>query len=112
MNVGRSIDALTSASVASFLALEPTFNNSAFSDTYSPWNRLDQFGRANMLASFNSVGSRRRAETKKVRFGILKSSSDSKRLPPSGLKRSYTKRQSDSELPMSSNTSFSDKDLE
>ena len=38
VNVGRSIDALTTASsITEFLAFEPTFGGSAFSDTYSPW---------------------------------------------------------------------------
>ena len=63
--VGRKVDALaTSSSASSVLALETTFVNTAFSNTYSPWYELDHFGLANILATLKPGPIKRRAETR------------------------------------------------
>ena len=111
INVGRSIDAFTSASsIAEFLAFEPNFGNSAFSDTYSPWDGLDLFNRSKILAALKPVPVRRKSGTRKLRFKNLKNGSSSKSLPPPTARGSPIKHQSDSELPSSSKVHHFDKD--
>ena len=108
MNVGRSIDALTTAtSISDFLAFEPTFGGSAFTDTYSPWDGLDLFNRTKILATLHPVSVKQKSDTRKLRFKGLKGGKVSKSLPPSSAKTSPVKRPSDSELP----TSLSTKDV-
>ena len=111
IKLGRSIDALsTTSSIADFLAFEPTFDNSVFFDTYSPWDGLDHFDRSSILAASMPIPVKRRSETRSLRFRNLKSSSASKRLPPPRFKGSPIKHQSKSELPISSNIPLSNKD--
>ena len=103
INVGRSIDAFTSASsIAKFLSFEPTFGNTAFSDMYSPWDSLNRFDRSEILAALRPGSMKRKTESRKLRFKDLKSNSSSKSLPPASAKGSPVRRQSDSELPSSS----------
>ena len=65
INVGRGIDALTTSSSASdFLALESTFKDTAFSDTYNPWAGLDHFSGTDILSALKPGPSKRRAETR------------------------------------------------
>ena len=105
MNVGRSVVALTTAtSISDFLAFEPTFGGSAFTDTYSPWDGLDLFNRTEILATFHPVLVKQISDTRKQRFKGLKGGKVSKSLPPSSAKNSPVKRPSDSELPSSSST--------
>ena len=82
ITVGRSIDALTTSTSASdFLAFESTFGDTAFSDTYNPWEGLDHFGRADILSTLKSGSSKRRAETRDARLKYPKVGSVSKSLP-------------------------------
>ena len=105
INVGRSIDAFTTASsISDFLAFEPTFGCTAFTDTYSPWDGLDLFNRAEILAKLQPVSLERKRDTRRLRFKGIKSGKASKSLPPSSAKNSPVKRPSDSELPSSSST--------
>ena len=105
MNVGRSVDALiTATSVSDFLAFEPTFGGSAFTDTYSPWDGLDLFNRTEILATLHPVSVKQISDTRKLRFKGLKGGKVSKSLPPSSAKNSPVKRPSDGALPSSSST--------
>ena len=105
INVGRSIDVLTTpSSVLEFLSLEPTFGNSGFADTYSPWGGLDYFDRAKILSTLKPASVKRRPEPRRLQFKGLQCRSGTKSLPPSSSKTSPVKRQSDSELPSSSVT--------
>ena len=105
MNVGRSVDALTTATpISDFLAFEPTFGGSAFTDTYSPWDGLDLFNRTEILATLHPVLVKQKGDTRKLRFKGLKGGKVSKSLPSSSAKTSPVKRPSDSELPTSSST--------
>ena len=98
MNVGRSISAFTTASsVSDFLAFEPTFGGTAFTDTYSPWDGLDLFNRAEILATLQPVSVKNKADTRRLRFKGLNSGKVSKSLPPSSARNSPVKRPSDSE---------------
>ena len=109
INVGRSIDSLTSASsIAEFLAFEPNFGNSAFSDTY--WDSLDQFNHSTILATLKPDSKKRKLDSRKLRFQNLKRGISSKSLPPPSAKGSPIKRQSDSELPPSSRVRHFDND--
>ena len=82
INVGRGIDALTTSSSASdFLALESTFGDTAFSDTYNPWEGLDHFSRADIVCALKPGPSKRRADTRDVRLKNPKSGGVSKGLP-------------------------------
>ena len=111
INVGRSIDSLTSASsIAEFLAFEPNFGNSAFSDTYCPWDSLDQFNRNSILATLKPESKKRKLDSRKLRFQNLKRCNSSKSLSPPSAKGSPIKRQSDSELPTSSRVRYFDND--
>ena len=81
--MGRSVDALTSASsIAEFMSFEPNFGIFAFSDTYSPWDGLDLFSRSEILAALEPVPAKRKSDTRKLRFKNLKSCNSSKSLPP------------------------------
>ena len=52
INVGHSIDILTTvSSISEFLAFEPTFGDSAFSDTYDPWEGMNYFDRSSILSA-------------------------------------------------------------
>ena len=103
INVGRSVDALaTSSSATSFLALETTFGNVAFSDTYSPWDGLDHFGLATILSTLKPGPIKRQAETRDGKLKKLRFGGESKSLPSNSSKNSPIKRQSDSELPSGS----------
>ena len=105
INVGRSIDALTTdSSIAEFLAFEPSFGDSAFSDTYSPWDGMDLFDRAKILSTLKPVSVKKKGDTRRLRFKGLKGDKSSKSLPPPSAKNSPVKRQSDSELPSPSFT--------
>ena len=105
MNVGRSIDALTTASsVTDFLAFEPTFGGTAFTDIYSPWDGLNFFDRASIFATFRPVVVKKKKDVQRLQFKGLKSGKVSKSLPASSTKSSPVKRPSDSELPSSSST--------
>ena len=103
INVGRSIDTLTTASsISEFLAFEPTFGSSAFSDTYSPWDGLNYFDRSHILSVLKPKSVLQNADARRIQFKNPKSRSVTKSLPPSSSKNSPVKRQSDSELPTSS----------
>ena len=105
INVGRSIDALTTdSSIAEFLAFEPSFGGSAFSDTYSPWDGMNLFDRAKILSTLKPVSMKKKGDTRKLSFKGLKGDKSSKSLPPPSAKNSPVKRQSDSELPSPSFT--------
>ena len=65
VNVGRSVDALTTAtSISDFLAFEPTFGGSAFTDTYSPWDGLDLFNHTEILATLHPVSVKQKSDTR------------------------------------------------
>ena len=105
INVGRSIDALsTPSSILEFLSFDPTFGNSGFADTYSPWGGLDYFDRAKILSTLKPASVKRRPEPRRLQFKGLQCRSATKSLPPSSSKTLTVKRQSDSELPSSSVT--------
>ena len=105
INVGRSIDALTtSSSISEFLAFEPTFGSSAFSDTYSPWDGLDYFDRSHILSVLKPKAVPQKTDSRRIQFKNPKGRSVTKSLPASSLNNSPVKRQSDSELPSPSFT--------
>ena len=55
--VACSVEAVTSdSSISEFLEPETTFGRSALSDTYDPWDNLDQFGHADILSKLDPEG--------------------------------------------------------
>ena len=105
MNVGRSIDILsTASSITEFLAFEPTFGGSAFSDTYGPWDGLDYFNRSSILSVLKPKRGTQKSDTRRLQFKDTKSRNVTKSLPSSSVKNSPIKRPSDSELPSVSGT--------
>ena len=87
INVGRSIDTLTTASsISEFLAFEPTFGSSAFSDTYSPWDGLNCFDRSHILSVLKPKSVIQKADARRIQFKNPKSRSVTKSLPPSSSK--------------------------
>ena len=102
-NVGRSIEALTTpASIKDFLAFEPTFGGTAFTDTYCPWDGLDLFNWAEIRTALQPALKGKKKDTRRLRFKGLRCTKSSKSLPSSSTKNSPVKRPSDSELPSSS----------
>ena len=74
INVGHSIDILiTASSISEFLAFEPTFGGSAFSDTYDPWEGLNYFDRSSILSALKPNRDTQKSDTRKLRFKDLKS---------------------------------------
>ena len=60
----RGIDVFTSEdSVPRFLALEATFETTGLKESYSPWDSLDHFGRAQIKEKIKPIPSRRRDTT-------------------------------------------------
>ena len=105
LNVGHSIDILTTASsISEFLAFEPTFGGSAFSDTYDPWEGLNYFDRSSILSALQPKRDTQKSDTRRLRFKDSKSRNVTKSLPSFSVKNSPVKRPSDSELPCSSGT--------
>ena len=103
MNVGHSIDILTSSSsISEFLAFEPTFGGTAFSDTYGPWDGLDYFNRSQILSVLKPKGDVQKSDSRRLRFKDPKCRNVTKSLPSSSAKNSPVKRPSDSEMPSSS----------
>ena len=103
MNVGHSIDILTSSSsISEFLAFEPTFGGTAFSDTYGPWDGLDYFNRSQILSVLKPKRDVQKSDSRRLRFKDPKCRNVTKSLPSSSAKNSPVKRPSDSEIPSSS----------
>ena len=99
INVGHSIDILTAApSISEFLALEPTFGGSAFSDTYDPWEGLNYFNRSSILSALKPKHNTQKSDARRLRFKDSKSRNVTKSLPSSSTKNSPVKRPSDSEM--------------
>ena len=103
INVGHSIDILTAApSISEFLAFEPTFGGSAFSDTYDPWEGLNYFNRSSILSALKLKRNTQKSDARRLRFKDSKSRNVTKSLPSSSTKNSPVKRPSDSEILSSS----------
>ena len=100
INVGHSIDILTTASsISEFLAFESTFGGSAFSDTYDPWEGLNYFDRSSILSPLKPKRDTQKSDTRRLRFKDLKSRKVTKSLLSSSVENSPVKRPSESELP-------------
>ena len=90
IDTARGVEVFTSdASIARFLALEPTFRTTGLKDTYSPWDELDKFGRFEIQETISGVRSKSPKVPSVVDVPSCSKASPSFMVPKPGKRRSH-----------------------
>ena len=90
INAARGVEVFTSdASIARFLALEPTFEVTGLKDTYSPRDELDKFGRFEIQETISEMKSKSPKVPSVVDAPSSSKASPSFIVPKPGKRRSH-----------------------